>query len=190
MRYRYNLRVALAGGRSSIGRMKPNRQPIEVLAARFRASGLHRVDQRDLERRLDRRLTSRERRALAIARDSRTHRDDTRTRSSEAYRLAGAVRNARMRPTPIEGDIDFRFDLRDARAQQLPERGHTLRARYTDIPDHGGNENEKRLARIVASKARRQSDALPETLAEYAGVSGRVSPDVAAAERRYKGGSQ
>ena len=186
MRYRYNLRVALAGGQCSIGVMGASRQNIETLAARFRARGLHRVDQRDLERRLSRRLTSRERRALAIARDSRSHRDDTRTRDSESYRLAGAVRNARMRPTPIEGDINFRFDLRDARAQQLPERSHNLRARYTDVPDHSGNKNEKRLARIVAGKMK-DRDTLPETLAEYDGVSGRVSPALAAAERRYKG---
>ena len=143
---------------------------IERRAAELRAVGAGKLSRREIEQALGRSLSRSEARALAMATDSKRKPDPI--KRQHARRNAALVDALNVtHPSNSKGRSTERTSKPasdSTHTRWLPDRGHTLRARYTDEPNPNGNENEQRLARIVSSKTKAQSVKSSESPAVYA----------------------
>ena len=111
---------------------------VEALARRIRASGWHRLDVRELERKLGRHLETDERRAFALAADSLIHQSPV--KRQHAARLA-ATRDL----TKVKGRrVHTARELRQVHTKRR-ERVRALPLTLSEAPDHVIQRRTRRL---------------------------------------------
>lgn len=110
----------------------------EALAARIRARGWHRLDVRELELKLGRHLTTRERRAFAIAADSKAHQSPVKRQHAARLAATHGLTNVKGRRVHTARELRHVHTKRRERVRALP-------LTLSEAPDHVIARRTRRL---------------------------------------------